>query len=89
MEEMSSTESSVNLYHIIRCHRPNIENFKTYLKPIINFSTMTISIWALSSNGVQPAKNASAVNVSIIDWALDAYESSPTYSKVFMKFANN
>jgi len=59
------------------------------MKPIINFPTMTISIWTLSSNRVQPAKNSLTINAPIIDWALDAYESSPTYSKVFMKVANN
>jgi hypothetical protein len=59
------------------------------MKPIINFPTMTISIWTLSSNGVQPAKISSTINASIIEWALDVYDSSPTYSKGFMKVANN
>ena len=82
MEERSSTETSVNLYHTTRRHRPKIENFKTYMKPIINFPTMTISLWTLSSNGVQTAKISSTINASVIDWAVDAYDSSPALSKV-------
>ena len=80
---------TVNLYHTTRLHRPKTENFKTYMKPIINFPSMTVSIWTLNFNGVQPAKIASTINASIIEWALDAYDLSPTYSKVFMKVANN
>jgi hypothetical protein len=39
--------------------------------------------------GIKPAKISSTINSSIIEWALDAYDSSPTYSKVFMKVVNN